>query len=161
MAQSRKPAGRARPPRIRVPNHEKVLFSLQGQNFVGVLHRLSLTGGSAVLPKGPIPAGTLADLAISTVFGKVTAKVEFLNTGADGIRPAQAFRFVSMNDTSGHRLAEAIKQMEEAGFSDAEPDAESTIGGLASQSLGRLWGGIRDLSANLASATARPPARRK
>jgi hypothetical protein len=43
-----------RPPRIRVPNHEPALFTVSNQKFVGVIQRLSLTGGSAILSKGPI-----------------------------------------------------------------------------------------------------------
>jgi hypothetical protein len=43
-----------RPPRIRVPNHERALFTVSNQKFVGVIQRLSLTGGSANLSKGPI-----------------------------------------------------------------------------------------------------------
>ena len=39
----------ARPPRIRVPNNEPALFTVNTQKYVGVIQRLSLTGGSAIL----------------------------------------------------------------------------------------------------------------
>ena len=72
-----------RPPRIRVPHQQKAIFTVDNQRFVGIVHRLSLTGGSALLVKGPIPEGTLGEMALGTVFGKVTAHIEFLHTGAD------------------------------------------------------------------------------
>jgi hypothetical protein len=53
MAQTpQKPRKRKRPPRIRVPNNERALFTVDTDKFVGVIRRLSLTGGSAVLSKG-------------------------------------------------------------------------------------------------------------
>jgi hypothetical protein len=74
-----------RPPRIHVPNHERALFTVNNQKFVGVIQRLSLTGGSAILSKGPIPQGTLADMGLNAVFGKVRAQIQFLHSGTDGI----------------------------------------------------------------------------
>jgi hypothetical protein len=74
-----------RPPRIRVPNHEHALFTVNNQKFVGVIQQLSLTGGSAILSKGPIPQGTLADMGLNPVFGKVRAQIQFLHRGADAI----------------------------------------------------------------------------
>ena len=61
MKKSRKSA---RPPRIRVPNNERALFTVNNQKFVGVIQRLFLTGSSAILSKGPIPQGTLADMGL-------------------------------------------------------------------------------------------------
>ena len=43
-----------RPARIRVPNGERALFSIEELKFIGVIQRLSLTGGSAIFSKGPI-----------------------------------------------------------------------------------------------------------
>src|SRR5579864_9056347 len=108
----------ARPPRIRVPNNERALFTLGNQKFIGVLRRLSLTGGSAILTKGPIPQGTLAIMSLKTVFGKVEAQIQFLHTGADGIPLAQAFQFLHMDDVSRKRLTAAAEQMQREGFSD-------------------------------------------
>ena len=145
-----KSSKRARAPRIRVPNSERALFTVDTVRFVGVLQRLSLTGGSAVLSKGPIPQGTIGDIALNTVFGRVDAKVEFLQTGADGIALAQAFRFIAMDDTSTDRFAAAARQMEKAGFSDA-PDEEPA--GLAgAPSLNRLLHSVRRLAATLVAA---------
>ena len=73
-----------RPARIRVPNRERVLFTIRDHRFVGVLQRLSLTGGSVIHTEEPLPQGTLAGLDLRTVFGKVTAQIEFLHVGADG-----------------------------------------------------------------------------
>src|SRR5580693_1330029 len=98
-----------RPPRIRVPNNEKALFTVDAKKFVGVIHRLSLTGGSAVLSSAPIPPGTLAEMDLGTVFGKVSAQIQFMHSGADGIAAAQAFRFIDMDEVSSKRFSAAAK----------------------------------------------------
>jgi hypothetical protein len=150
VQKSPKSSKRVRAPRIRVPNSERAVFAVDSARFVGVVQRLSLTGGSAVLSKGPIPHGTLGDMALNTVFGRVDAKIEFLQTGADGVPLAQAFRFVAMDDTSAERFAAAAKQMEEAGFSDASQETPTGFGGA--ESLNRLLGSVRRLAATLMSA---------
>src|SRR5713101_239441 len=131
---------RVRPPRIRVPNNEQAVFTVEAQKLLGVIHRLSLTGGSVVLSQGPIPQGTLASMDLNTVFGKVTAHIEFLQTGADGIPGAQAFRFLGMDETSSERFTAAAGQMESSGFSDVEENG-TAFGGLASEGLSRLRNG--------------------
>ena len=78
------------------PTRKPALFTVNTQKYVGVIQRLSLTGGSVILSKGPISQGTLADMGLNTVFGKVKAHIEFLHSGADGMPLAQAFRFVDM-----------------------------------------------------------------
>lgn len=133
-----------RPPRVRVPNNERALFTLGNQKFIGVLRRLSLTGGSAILTKGPISEGTLAFMSLKTVFGKVEAQIQFLHTGADGIPLAQAFQFLHMDDVSRKRFSAAAEQMQREGFSDVEEQAESP--GLAYRSLSRLRESIRLLT---------------
>ncbi|MFZ0289916.1 MAG: hypothetical protein WBW98_00315 [Candidatus Sulfotelmatobacter sp.] len=140
-----KPYKRTRPPRIRVPNNERAIFTLDSNKFVGVIRRLSLTGGSAVLSNGPIAEGTLAQMDLGTVFGKVTAQIEFMHRGADGIPLAQAFRFIGMDDVSSERFSAAARQMEKAGFSDVE-EKENPLGNLASQTLNKLRDSIRSLS---------------
>jgi len=138
-----------RAPRIRVPNSERAVFSIDGVRFVGVLQRLSLTGGSAVLSKGPIPRGSMGEIALSTVFGKVSTHIEFLQTGADGVALAQAFRFLAMDDASSRRFAAAAKQMEEEGFSDAQPAKASPLSVPAGEALGMLLHSVRRLAATL------------
>lgn len=141
-----KPRKRTRAPRIRVPNNERALFTVDSARFVGVIHRLSLTGGSAVLSKGPIPEGTMGDMSLNTVFGRMDAKIEFLQTGADGVALAQAFRFISMDDISTERFATAAGQMVQAGFSDAPKEASASAG---IQNLSRLLDSVRRLAATL------------
>lgn len=145
-----KPRKVNRPARIRVPNNERALFTVDTQKFVGVIQRLSLTGGSAILSKGPLPQGTLAEMGLNTVFGKVTAHIEFLRTGAEGIPLAQAFRFLHMNDVSSRRFAAAAEQMQAAGFSDVE-EKEASLGDVASQALSKLRGSIERLSVVITS----------
>src|SRR5580700_6860252 len=142
-----------RPPRIRVPNNEKALFTVDAKKFVGVLRRLSLTGGSAVLSSGPIPEGTMAEMDLGTVFGKVTAQIEFMHSGADGMPTAQAFRFIDIDQVSSKRFSAAVRKMEKAGFSDVE-GKENPLGNLASQTLDKLRDGIRTLSGAIAPGAA-------
>lgn len=134
-----------------MPNNERALFAVDEQKFVGVIQRLSLTGGSAVLSKGPIHHGTMGAMVLNTVFGKVTAQIEFLQTGADGVPLAQAFRFLAMDDASTRRFAQAAKQMEEAGFSD-QPRKRVTKAGPASQTLTSLLHSVRRLAATITAS---------
>jgi hypothetical protein len=115
-----KPHRHNRPPRIRVPHQQKAIFTVDHQKFVGIVQRLSLTGGSALLVKGPIPEGTLGEMALGTVFGKVNAQIEFLHSGGDGVPLAQAFRFLAMDDVSSQRFKTAAEEMQSAGFSDGK-----------------------------------------
>jgi hypothetical protein len=141
---------RNRAPRIRVPNQERAIFTVNGGKFLGVFQRLSLTGGSAVLSKGPIAPGTMGDLLLGTVFGKVSAHIEFLHTGADGVPLAQAFRFLSMDDTSKKRFDAAARQMQEQGFSDAPQKLASLE---ASGGLSLLLQSVRRLAATMSSGS--------
>lgn len=134
-----------RPPRICVPNSERGLFIIETVKFVGVIQRLSITGGSAILSKGPIPQGTFGEMALKTVYGPMKAQIQFLSCGADGIPLAQAFRFIDMDETSRRRFDASIKKMQEAGFSDTPPP-ENTLGERAAQSLSKLGDSIRRLS---------------
>ena len=143
----------SRAPRIRVPNSERALFTVNESRFVGVLQRLSLTGGSAVLSKGPIPHGTMGDIALSTVYGKVSAHIEFLHSGADGVPLAQAFRFLAMEDASARRFEAAAKQMIAEGYSDAPPKT-STLSMPASEGLGLLLNSVRRLAATIVANRA-------
>jgi len=133
-----KPEKSPRPERIRVPNRERVLLTVDGHKFVGILQRLSLTGGSVIHTEQPFPNATLARLDLRTVFGKVTAQIELLHTRADGITAAQAFRFLSMDSTCTTRLKTAIEKMRIAGFSDVEE--ERAFAKLFSECLSTLRG---------------------
>jgi hypothetical protein len=144
-----KPGRSYRPPRIRVPNNERALFEVEGEKFIGVIKRLSLTGGSAILSRGPIPEGTLAIMSLKTVFGKVEAQIELLHTGADAIPLAQAFRFLHMDDVSRERFGAAAEQMQREGFSDVEEERASLS---LAQSLTKLGESIRRLSVAITSS---------
>jgi hypothetical protein len=131
----------SRPPRIRVPNDEKAIFTVDNQKFIGVIKRLSLTGGSAVLPKDIISHGTHGEMTLKTVFGKVEAQIQFLQTGADGMPLVQAFRFLDMDETSRKRFSAAAERMQREGFSDAKEERKSL-----DLSLSKLGESIRRLS---------------
>ena len=144
-----KPGKQRRPPRIRVPNQERAIFTVDNQKFVGIVQRLSVTGGSALLVKGPIPKGTVGEMALSTVFGRVNAHIEFLHTGADGVPLAQAFRFLAMGAVSTKRFNAATKQMQSAGFADVE-QVQTPLDG-AIETWSKLRESIRQLSGMLTS----------
>ena len=118
MARKAGKSAKYRPPRIRVPHQQKAIFTVDNQKLVGVVQRLSLTGGSALLVKGPIPQGTLGEMLFATVFGKVNAHIEFLHRCADGVPLAQAFAFVTMDAKSSQRLNKALEEMNTSEFSD-------------------------------------------
>ena len=100
-----------RPPRIRVPHQQKAIFTVDNQKLIGVLQRLSLTGGTALLVKGPIPEGALGEIVFGTAFGKVNAHIRFLYGGVDGVPLAQAFAFLAMNTRSSQRFKRALEEM--------------------------------------------------
>src|SRR5215467_15569573 len=101
-----------RPPRIRVPHQQKAIFTVDNQKLIGVLQRLSLTGGTALLVKDPIPPeGTLGEIVFGTAFGKVNAHIKFLYGGVDGVPLAQAFAFLTMNARSSQRFKRALEEM--------------------------------------------------
>jgi len=152
LVMAKKSSRSSRPPRIRVPNNERAIFTVDAKKFVGVIRRLSLTGGSALLSSGPIPQGTLAEMDLGTVFGKVTAQIQFMHNGADGMPLAQAFRFIDIDEVSSKRFNAAVRQMEKAGFSDVE-GKENPLGNLASQTLDKLRDSIRSLSGAIASGS--------
>jgi hypothetical protein len=151
QGKSEKPQKITRAPRIRVPNNERALFIVDTEKFVGSVQRLSLTGGSAILSKGPVPQGTVAKMGLNTVFGKVTAQVQFLQTGAEGIPVAQAFRFLDMDDVSTRRFTAAAEQMRVAGFSDVKGNEES-FRGISSRILSKCRNSIHRLSVVISSA---------
>src|SRR5208282_1603489 len=156
LVMAKKSSRSSRPPRIRVPNNERAIFTVDAKKFVGVIRRLSLTGGSALLSSGPIPEGTLAEMDLGTVFGKVTAQIQFMHCGADGMPLAQAFRFIDMDEVSAKRFSAAAKQMEKAGFSDAE-EKGNALGNLASQTFSKLRNSIGSLSGKIVPGGASKP----
>jgi hypothetical protein len=133
-----------RPPRIRVPNNEQAIFTVDNQKFIGIIKRLSLTGGSAVFTRDHVPNGTLGEMALKTVFGKVEAQIQFLQTGADGMPLTQAFRFLDMDGTSRQRFAAAAELMQREGFSDAKEERGPLDLGLSKlgESIRRLSGAV-------------------
>lgn len=134
-----------RAPRIRVPNKEKALFIVDTEKVVGVIQRLSLTGGSVVLSKGSVPRGTIGQIGLNTVFGKVSAHIEFLHVGAEGMPLAQAFRFISMSDTSSRRFAAAVEQMQNAGFSDEPKEKDKSLTDVAIRTFMKLHNSLSGL----------------
>lgn len=130
-----------RPPRIRVPHQQKAIFTVDDRKVVGVVQRLSLTGGSALLLKGPIPEGTVGQIVFGTVFGQVNAHIEFLHRGADGVPLAQAFAFLTMDDISNQRFRMALEEMHTSDLSDLIPKQTPLDAAFET-----LWQSVRHLS---------------
>lgn len=140
MPQKTEKSLKPRPPRIRVPNQQKAIFTVDNQKLVGVVQRLSLTGGSALIAKGPIPERALGEMVFGTVFGKVTAHIEFLQSGADGTPLAQAFAFLAMDAMSSQRLKKAIEEMHSSDLSDLKQGPTDRAVETLRQSMLRLSG---------------------
>jgi hypothetical protein len=79
-------------------------------------------------------------LDLKTVYGKVSAKIEFLHMGADGNAAAQAFRFLRMDDSSTRKLSASIENMQD-GYSDLKL-GQPGLGKLVSQGLRTIRDGI-------------------
>jgi len=103
---------RVRSPRFSVPNNEQVVVSVGSEKLKSTLHVLSRTGGAIRLDKRCSP-GTLADIAINTVYGNCSATIEFLQA-ANG--RAQAFRFIAMGPVARKRLEDALQKMRGQGL---------------------------------------------
>jgi hypothetical protein len=89
----------------------------------------------------------MGDIAFKTAFGKVTAHIEFLQSGADGVPLAQAFHFLAMEDASSERLAAASRRMQQEGRSDVPPVKPPAS--PAAGALNQLVSSIRHLAAAL------------
>ncbi len=109
-------APRVRAPRVSVPNKEQATVALAGEQYVGVLCKLSATGGSIRL-NSPFTPGTLADIKFKTTAGNLIAAIEFLNM-ACGIPHAQAFRFLHMDLADRRRLDGVLQQIRKQGFGE-------------------------------------------
>jgi len=83
-------------------------------------------------------------LDLKTVYGKVSAKIEFLHMGADGNAAAQAFRFLRMDDSSTRKLNASIENMQDAGYGDLKL-GQPRLGKLVSQGLRTIRDGIQRL----------------
>lgn len=142
MLRGFKKSRKYRPPRIRVPNQQKAIFIIGQQKLVGAVQRLSATGGSTLLVKGPIAEGTLGEMVFGTLFGKVNAHIEFLHMGADGVPLAQAFAFLAMDATSSQRLQRALEELHTSDLSDSVPTQTSVeaVFEKLSQSVRQLSG---------------------
>lgn len=108
-----------RAPRVNVPNKERAVVAFGAQRTVGVLFKLSITGGSLRLSK-PIDKGTVADLTIRATSGPITSAIEFLGAADKGAPPAQAFRFIHMGPAESRRLENALEEIRRQGFGEKQ-----------------------------------------
>lgn len=108
-----------RAPRVNVPNKEQAVVAFGAQRMLGVLCKLSVTGGSLRLSR-PIPKGTVADLTIRATSGPITSAVEFLGPADRGALPPQAFRFIHMGPAESRRLENALDEIRKQGFGEKQ-----------------------------------------
>ena len=108
-----------RAPRVNVPNKEQAVVALGGQRILGVLCKLSVTGGSLRMSK-PMAKGTVADLTIRATSGPITSAIEFLGAADRGVLPAQAFRFIHMGPAETRRLENALEEIRKQGFGEKQ-----------------------------------------
>ena len=108
-----------RAPRVRVPNNEQAIISINAEQFKGTLGLLSRTGGTIRLHKMIAP-GTLAEIEVKTISGKFLATIQLLRTITEGVH---AFRFVQMGPIARGRLEDALKKLRAQGLGVKTPNA--------------------------------------
>ena len=107
----------ARSQRYVLSNPEPVMLTMGQEKLGGKLCALSLTGGRMRLAK-PLPAGTFADLTMTTVSGAFTAPIEMLKPLPGSLQP---FRFVQIAAGYRKRLENTLKKLEEQGLGETHP----------------------------------------
>ncbi len=127
-------ASRSRAPRVRVPNGEQVVVSVESKPRVAILCKLSATGGSMRVARSFAP-GTLGEITVKTASGKITAAIELLRAGVEGGAPTQAFRFLHMEPGDLRRLQEALEQMRQHGHGEKQGGALRPLLDLTQRSL--------------------------
>lgn len=84
------------------------------------------------LPQSYMPR-TLGEISMKTASGTLTAAVEFLRTGVDGVAQAQAFRFIHIEPADRRWLEATLGQMRKHGLGEKpfQPLVYLTRRGLA------------------------------
>ena len=108
---------KARSPRVRVPNQEKIRFNIDGRLVPAVLRKVSLTGGLAEFP-GALGEISIAEAMIETASGQVRGLVEFLRTQKKLGPHTYAFRFIALSDADYKRLNATLALMRKLGLSE-------------------------------------------
>lgn len=119
--------------RVSVPNQEQAIISVDGSNTVGVLCKLSLTGGSVRLPK-LFRCGTVGLIRVQTATGEISPAIEFISTSHDP--RAQAFRFIHMDPEDRRQLERALRQMIEQGLGEKRDRVFRPLAELAQRAFG-------------------------
>jgi hypothetical protein len=101
-----------------VPYQQKALFTVDNQKLVGVVQRLSLTGGSALLMRGTIAEGTLGEILFATACEKVMHILNSCMWVRTAVPLPQAFALIRMDATSNPCLTKALEEMNTSEFSD-------------------------------------------
>jgi hypothetical protein len=108
---------KARSPRVRVPNQEKMRFNIDGRLVSAVLRKISLTGGLAEF-SAPLDENSIAEALIETASGQVRGLVEFLRSQKKLGPHTYAFRFIALSDADYKRLNATLALMRKLGLSE-------------------------------------------
>ena len=108
---------KARSPRVRVPNQEKIHFNVDGRMIQAILHKISLTGGLAEFP-GALTDVSIAEARLETTNGPVKGLVEFLPSQKKAKPKTYAFRFIALSDGDYKRLNATLTVMRKMGFNE-------------------------------------------
>ena len=108
---------RVRAPRVRVPNKEPVIFSIENKRIAGVLQKLSLTGGLAQVTKCP-EGPTLAQINLNTISGPVCGLIEFLRPQKKWDGYLLPFRFIALDEIDQARLKKTLHVMLQNGLGE-------------------------------------------
>ncbi len=150
--QKRKKSPRA--PRIRVPNSERALFTIDDGHFVGVLQRLSLSGGSALLSKGPIPKGTMADIDLKTSMEEFTPRSNFFTLAPMAFRSPRRSASSRWDRQARTALPLLPNRLEKEGYSDVTQTGMDAFTTSASAAVGKLLSSIRRLASTTVASRA-------
>lgn len=132
-----------RAPRVTVPNRESVSIAVdRGPAVIGTMCRLSTTGGSIRLNKF-FAEGSLAEITLDTMSGKMSSPIQFLRCGVDGVPTAQAFSFVHMDPSDRAALAKIIDGLRAEGFGEAGRGVVRPLQAAARRALSALHSKIR------------------
>jgi hypothetical protein len=108
---------KARSPRVRVPNQEKIRFNIDGRMVPAVLRKISMTGGLAEF-QGALGEITIAEAMIETASGQVRGLVEFLLTQKKLGPHTYGFRFIALSDADYKRLHATLALMRKLGLGE-------------------------------------------
>jgi hypothetical protein len=109
---------KARSPRVRVPNQERIRFNIDGKLVPAVLRKISMTGGLVEF-QGTLGEVSIAEAMIETASGQVRGLVEFLRAPKKLNSHSYGFRFIALSDADYKRLQATLTLMRKLGLGES------------------------------------------